>query len=160
MNKKLTDIVYGCVAVLFSLILWFILIPSQVQAKEAVIGEVQMFPRVAVIFIGMSGLVLIINRVMGISDKSQIFNLKNYSVNLKLLIKQIVFILVTLLFIKIIPLLGFVVATVLYVFSMLYYFGSKKLVNNIIISISFSFVSYILFSKLFKVGLPEGLLPF
>jgi len=160
MNKKLTEIVYGCVAVLFSLILWFILIPGQVQAKEAVIGEVQMFPRVAVIFIGISGLVLVVNRVIEIPDKSQIFNSKNYSVNLKVLIKQIVFVLATLLFITIIPLLGFIIATVLYVFLMLYYFGSKKLVNNIIISIVFSFATYTLFSRLFKVGLPEGLLPF
>lgn len=53
---------------------------------------------------------------------------------------------------------GFVIATTFVFFGVSYAYGAKKLLKNLAISIIFSLIVYLAFSKGLNVGLPAGIL--
>jgi len=53
---------------------------------------------------------------------------------------------------------GFVIATTVVFFGVSYAYGAKKLLKNLAISIIFSLIVYLAFSKGLNVGLPAGIL--
>lgn len=160
LNKKLIDIIYGSVAFLFSLFCLAYLIPVHVKVNAAYAVGPKTFPQMSALLIGFAGLALVATRLSEFPDKRAIFRKVNYSFNWKYLLRQIVFIVAMVAYIKLIPILGFVIASILFVLGMLYFFGSRSLAVNLLVSVVFSMIVYLLFSRLFQVNLPFGLLHF
>lgn len=160
MNKKLIDIIYGSVAFLFSLFCFTYLIPVHVRVNAAYAVGPKTFPQMSALLIGFAGLALVVTRLLELPDKRAIFRKENYRFNWKHLLRQVVFIVAMVAYIKLVPILGFVIASALFVLGMLYFFGSSSLTVNLLASVVFSLIVYLLFSRLFQVSLPLGLLPF
>ena len=159
MKKQITDIVYGFVAFSFSIFCFAWLIPTQVKARKAYLADASIFPELAALLIGFAGLALVVTRVWALPDKRALFDTASYAVNGRILLRQAIFIAAMVGYLKLMPVLGFVLASVLFAFAMLYYFGSRSLVKNAVISIVFSLSVYVLFTRLFQVVLAPGLLP-
>jgi len=160
MNKKIIDILYGFAAFLFSIVCFVYLIPVHVKSNTSFAVGPKTFPEIAALLIGFAGLALVINRLGSLPDKSVLFKKESYSLNWKSLLRQLIFVIAMVAYIQLIPILGFVLASTLFVFAMLYYFGSRSLLKNALASVVFSVIVYLLFSKLFQVSLASGLLPF
>ena len=159
MNKKILDIAYGAVALLFSIFCFSYLIPVQVKASRFAVGY-KTFPQLSALLIGFSGFMLVVTRFWELPDKKAVFRKGNYSLNWKHLLRQAILVAATVAYIILIPVWGFVIISSLYLFVMLYYLGSNAPVKNAIVSVAFPLTAYFLFTKLFHVRLPPGLLPF
>lgn len=160
MDKKIMDIVYGSAAFGFSVFCFVYLIPVHVKTTTSYAVGPATFPRLSALLIGFAGMMLVLTRLWEMPDKKAVFQKENYGVDKKHLLRQAVFVAAMIAYILLIPVLGFVFASCLFVFAMLYYFGSRALVQNAVASVVFSILVYYLFSKLFQVGLPSGLAPF
>jgi putative tricarboxylic transport membrane protein len=66
----------------------------------------------------------------------------------------------TLAFFLVFELLGYVIATMLYLLPLMMYFNKGKRVTNVVTAVLFSLLSYLLFTKLLGVNLARGILPF
>lgn len=65
----------------------------------------------------------------------------------------------TLLYFIVFETLGFVVSTALYLLVLTYFFNRGKWVANVLTSLLFAVISYLMFTKLLGVNLPPGILP-
>lgn len=66
----------------------------------------------------------------------------------------------TAVYLGVFTLLGYVIATSLYLLGLMVYFHPGKWTANILTSVLFSLGSYLMFTKLLGVSLPPGVLPF
>ncbi|WP_257348660.1 tripartite tricarboxylate transporter TctB family protein [Pseudalkalibacillus decolorationis] len=65
-----------------------------------------------------------------------------------------------LLYIFLLEILGFIVATALFIFFCSWFLGYKKFITNVIVALAIPLFIYLLFSNFLKITLPEGMLPF
>lgn len=66
------------------------------------------------------------------------------------------FLFVYVLFLEI---LGFVIMTALFIFFCSWFLGYKKHITNVIVSILFPVIIYLMFTEFLKISLPQGILP-
>ena len=66
----------------------------------------------------------------------------------------------TAVYLAVFTLLGFVLATSIYLLALMAYFHPGKWTSNCLTSVLFSICSYLMFTKLLGVSLPPGVLPF
>lgn len=106
------------------------------------------FPRLICILLFIIALILLI---LSIKNNSK-YNFKN--INLKYSIITIIFFII---YVFLIEKLGYLVSTIIFMTSIIFLLRSKSFLLNIIFSIIFSVVIYLMFSKGFNVSLPEGI---
>jgi hypothetical protein len=123
-------------------------------------ADASMFPRLAALVIGLSGLLLVVSRVWALPDKRALLDKANYAVNGKNLLRQAIFIVAMVAYLELIPMLGFVIASTVVTFAMLYFFGARALGINAVVSVVYSAAVYALFSHVFQIPLASGVLPF
>ncbi|WP_314295559.1 tripartite tricarboxylate transporter TctB family protein [Fusobacterium periodonticum] len=108
------------------------------------------FPRFICIILFLIALILLI-----FSIKNKNFSkIKDKSSNLKY---SVVTIILFIIYIFLIERLGYLTSTIMFMISIIFLLKSKSLLINIIFSVVFSSVIYLLFSKGFNVSLPEGI---
>ena len=108
------------------------------------------FPRFICIILFLIALILLI-----FSIKNKNFSkIKDKSSNLKY---SVVTIILFIIYIFLIERLGYFTSTIMFMISIIFLLKSKSLLINIIFSVVFSSVIYLLFSKGFNVSLPEGI---
>ena len=108
------------------------------------------FPRLICIILFLIALILLI-----ISIKNKNYSkIKNKNPNLKYSVITIIFFIV---YVFLIEKLGYLTSTIIFMISIIFLLKSKSLLINIIFSVVFSSVIYLLFSKGFNVSLPEGI---
>ena len=66
----------------------------------------------------------------------------------------------TAVYLAVFTLLGYVIATSIYLMALMAYFNHGKWTANILTSVLFCIGSYLMFTKLLGVALPPGVLPF
>ncbi|MDO8597115.1 MAG: tripartite tricarboxylate transporter TctB family protein, partial [Sulfuricaulis sp.] len=66
----------------------------------------------------------------------------------------------TAVYLAVFTLLGYVIATSIYLLALMAYFHPGKWTSNLLTSVLFCIGSYLMFSKLLGVSLPQGVLPF
>jgi len=66
----------------------------------------------------------------------------------------------TAVYLAVFTLLGYVIATSIYLVVLTAYFNRGKWTANILTSVLFCIVSYLMFTKLLGVSLPQGVLPY
>ena len=69
-------------------------------------------------------------------------------------------VLLTLLYFVVFERLGYALATTVYLYALMAYFNCGRWKTNMLTATLFSFVSYLLFTKLFGAQLAPGILPF
>ena len=108
------------------------------------------FPRLVCILLFVVALILLI---FSIKNKNYSKN-KYKNLNLKYSIITIIFFII---YVFLIEKLGYLVSTIIFMTSIIFLLKSKSFLLNIIFSIIFSVVIYLMFSKGFNVSLPEGI---
>ena len=106
------------------------------------------FPRLICIILFLIALILLI---FSIKNKNY-SKIKNKNPNLKYSVITIIFFIV---YVFLIEKLGYLTSTIIFMISIIFLLKSKSLLINIIFSVVFSSVIYLLFSKGFNVSLPE-----
>lgn len=66
----------------------------------------------------------------------------------------------TFLYFLVFEKLGYVIATTIYLLALTIYFNKKRMVMNVLTSVLFCVISYVLFTQLLGVTLARGPLPF
>lgn len=108
------------------------------------------FPKLICIILFLIALILLI---FSIKNKNY-SKIKNKNPNLKYSVITIIFFIV---YVFLIEKLGYLTSTIIFMISIIFLLKSKSLLINIIFSVVFSSVIYLLFSKGFNVSLPEGI---
>ena len=91
--------------------------------------------------------------------KSKGFPLIDFkSINGRYILRAFIMLLMTVLYYKLMKGVGFLITTPIYLFASFMLFGYKKKIKAAIIAILFSVVVYFLFTKVFLVILPRGIL--
>ena len=108
------------------------------------------FPRLICIILFLIALILLI---FSIKNKNY-SKIKNKNPNLKYSVITIIFFIV---YVFLIEKLGYLTSTIIFMISIIFLLKRKSLLINIIFSVVFSSVIYLLFSKGFNVSLPEGI---
>ena len=158
MSKNKTNVVASGVFLLFCVAMYTYIIPNYIKLKKnADIGP-DMFPKLVV---GILAVLAVINLVSALramkaagerwSDTK--FNWKQYLPQVGLIASGAVFLILA-------PILGFVVAAVPFLFFLLMYFGSKRIVLNIVLAIVYPTLLYLLFSKVLHISFPPGIFGF
>lgn len=80
------------------------------------------------------------------------------TINRRYLLRAFIMLLMTVLYYKLMKSIGFLITTPIYLFASFMLFGYKKKIKAAIIAIVFSVVVYFLFTKVFLVILPRGIL--
>lgn len=154
------DFLYGAGTVILSLVLWFWMIPTQIKTRKAYFNDVAMIPRFAVIVMAIMGLLLMIISCKKVGSVKQLLDFSAFKANWKGMLKLVLFIAALVLYIKLIPIAGFVICTIPFTFGLLWCFGSKPLWKNGIIAVVFAAIAYLLFMYAFRVNLPNSPLGF
>ena len=108
------------------------------------------FPRLICIILFLISLILLI---FSIKNKNY-SKIKDKNQNLKYSVITIIFFIA---YVFLIEKLGYLTSTIMFMISIIFLLKSKSLLINIIFSVVFSSVIYLLFSKGFNVSLPEGI---
>ncbi|WP_338971463.1 tripartite tricarboxylate transporter TctB family protein [Fusobacterium nucleatum] len=108
------------------------------------------FPRVVCILLFVVALILLI---FLIKNKNYLKN-KYKNQNFKYSIITIIFFII---YVFLIEKLGYLTSTIIFMISIIFLLKSKSFLINIIFSVVFSSIIYLLFSKGFNVSLPNGI---
>lgn len=144
------DGIIGIGLLIFSIITYFILIPNQINEISFGAGSLSpsFFPRVASGAIGFLAIILIINN----------FLLKHQTVILKFGPKSFSIILFMIAYVIGIQILGYLLATGLFLFILMLYLSRENWIKYLIIVAVFLVVNYLFFEKTLKLVLPRGYL--
>lgn len=80
------------------------------------------------------------------------------SINVKFLLRALLMVVMTYIYYKLMKPVGFLLTTVVYLFTSFILFGYKKKFKAVVIAIVFTVIVYFLFTKVFMVFLPKGIL--
>ncbi len=79
-------------------------------------------------------------------------------INKKFLVRALIMVVATFVYYKLMKPIGYLLTTPLYLFGSFMLFGYKKKIKGVIIAIVFTVVVYLLFTKVFMIFLPRGIL--
>lgn len=130
---------------------------STVSARGAgatFLSGTKAFPTMVIIFTGLLSLVIFFQDYHG-KEKSSKIKLDK-KVLITILKCTVIFVVYALIFEK----LGYILSTVLLLIGLLSILNQGKLKQNIIISVAFSVIAFIIFSKLLAISLPPGIINF
>lgn len=156
MKRMNREIVSGSFITLVCIIIYFFVIPGQIKLKaNAVLGP-EFFPKIAVILTGACSLIYTIIQMYSLKDSKTSDN-DSFSFSIKAYYRQIIFILFGFAFLIVVEYLGFPIASILLLISLLFFFGSKGVAKNIIIAVVYGCCVYYLFSVILKISFPPGI---
>jgi len=146
-----TDQILGLILFIFSVVMWFILIPSQVVGNKG-----QYFPKFITFWIGFSGILLVCLKKKKTND-TYMPEEKN---NTKLRYKYDLYITFGLIIIYylITEHLGFFVTSYLLVFMLMINFGIRNWKLLISMPLSLLVITYLFLVKVLELSLPNGIL--
>jgi len=146
------DAYIGIGLFILSLIMYFFILPSQI--KILTYGAYGLspfvFPKIATLGIMFLSVVLVINSFWKLKEKQ-------YS---KMVPRSWVIMLFLIGYLFLIDLIGFLVASSVFLFALMMYLNRKNWLKYILVIFFFILINYIFFEKILKVMLPRGrLLP-
>jgi hypothetical protein len=160
MKEIIRDLRSGIVAVIFSIFMYFWMIPQQIKVRKGVIMGPDYLPRFLIIIIGLCGMVLILRGLFFLKKRGEL-SVKvilgnNFFAGLKKYLPHIIFLLVSILYLLVMPLLGFILTSIPLLIFLLLYFGHSNFVRSVVTSVLFIVVVYLLFTYVFRIKFPIG----
>lgn len=137
--------ILGIVIVVFCLVLWFFIIPTQVKGKEQ-----KIFPRLTIVFLAIPGVSLIVSRKEVSGDFS------HQSFDREGVIRVIVTACILAIYLFIIDYVGFFPASFLFFVILMAYFGVRSWKKFLFIPVAILFAIYFIIERLLRFPLPEG----
>lgn len=148
-GHKRTDFYIGTGLFLFSLVIYFFVIPNQIKEISFGAGSLSpsFFPKLATMVIGFLSLILMFNNFfLRQQTKIYAFGPKAF---------QIILFLIAYVFG--IQILGYLMATGVFLFALMLYLSREKWLRYIFIILGFLIVNYYFFEKVLNLILPRGL---
>ncbi|MGN0906093.1 MAG: tripartite tricarboxylate transporter TctB family protein [Bullifex sp.] len=151
-NRKAADFIISIVLLVMSAFLFMNAMKMPSAEKGIGPGDYPKFICAVLFFLSLVQLVSVIASVKGIPliDFKQI--------NTRYLLRALIMVAATFVYYKLMKPVGFLIMTPLYLFGSFMLFGYKKKVKGAVIAIVFSVAVYLLFTKVFMVFLPRGIL--
>jgi len=144
MNK---DQKFGIILLIFCLILWFFIIPTQISStKDAV------YPRFVNVWIAICGILLIL-KSWKITEKIILYESKDE----KGIIRVVATVIVFLIYIFMIDFLGFFISSFIFIIILMLSFGVRQWIKLISVPIIILLFLYFLIKKILFFPLPEGI---
>lgn len=144
MNK---DQKFGIILLIFCLILWFFIIPTQISStKDAV------YPRFVNVWIAICGILLILKSWKS-TEKIILYESKDE----KGIIRVVATVIVFLIYIFMIDFLGFFISSFIFIIILMLSFGVRQWIKLISVPIIILLFLYFLIKKVLFFPLPEGI---
>lgn len=156
MKKEQQGILSGGFIAILSFIVYFFLIPTQIKLKKGVEIGPEFFPKIAVMLVAICSLAYVIFQVISLKSTKTSFK-EGFSINIKEYKNHLIFISSAILFLAVVEYLGFAISAILLTIFLLFFFGSKGIVKNIVIGIVYGTVVYLLFSQVLRISFPVGI---
>ena len=155
-RTRQNSIVFAGLIAVFGIVLLTVLIPKYIKVTARMTGiSPRLFPQI------IAGLMIVLSAAWIIMElramKKSGEDFKGYFPNLKALLPQVALIGSGIIFLVLAPMLGFVIASVPFVFFLLWLFGSKRWWLNAIVAVAYPIVLYVLFHYLLRVNFPVGM---
>jgi hypothetical protein len=158
-----SDIVPAVFLIVFSIILYWIIIPAQIhipsQVKSAFLSPA-FAPKVFTLFVGLMGLVLLLITLVRLRTGSSISRIER--VDRKGVLREesviVAILIICFVFALSIKYFGMVIPSILFLGIMMSYFGQRKWVLVLIIMLLVPLILYFFFHDLANVVLPKGTL--
>ena len=151
-TKKAADFIISILLLILSAFLF--LNASRMPSAEKGIGpgDYPMFICAVLFFLALLQLISVIISAKGIP----LIDFR--AVNTRYLVRTLIMAALTFVYYKLMKPVGFLITTPLYLFASFMLFGYKRKVKGVVIALVFSVAVYILFSRVFMVFLPRGIL--
>ena len=151
-TKKAADFIISILLLILSAFLF--LNASGMPSAEKGIGpgDYPMFICAVLFFLALLQLISVIISAKGIP----LIDFR--AVNTRYLVRTLIMAALTFVYYKLMKPVGFLITTPLYLFASFMLFGYKRKVKGVVIALVFSVAVYILFSRVFMVFLPRGIL--
>lgn len=148
----------GVSIVFLTLLLYFIVIPSQIKIKNVHSMGPDFMPKLMIGVFGICGIIMILKNLGAMKGEkgSNLHILRG----LAKYWPQVVLLLLLLIYLIIMPMLGFVISSMIFLFFLLWYFGESNAVKNIIVSVIYVLLAWYVFTNFFKISFPKGILGF
>jgi putative tricarboxylic transport membrane protein len=156
MRSEQTGVVSGIILLIVSAVFHFILIPTQVRLRPGAAVGPEFFPELVVVVIGVLAIVLILTQMKAIKDSGKPFK-EDFVFRIKDYLNHAIFITAAIVFLAVVRHLGFVISAVFLTIFLLFFFGSKGVVKNIVIGIIYGIAVYWLFGTIARVNFPVGI---
>lgn len=144
MNK---DQKFGIIILIFCLILWFFIIPTQISStKDAV------YPRFVNVWIAICGILLILKSWKS-TEKIILYESKDK----KGIIRVVAIVIIFLIYIFMIDFLGFFISSFVFIIILMLSFGVRQWIKLISVPIIILLFLYFLIKKILFFPLPEGI---
>ncbi len=144
MNK---DQKFGIILLIFCLILWFFIIPTQISSTEDAV-----YPRFVNVWIAICGILLIIKSWKS-TEKIILYESKDE----KGIIRVVATVLIFLIYIFMIDFLGFFISSFIFIIILMLSFGVRQWIKLISVPIILLLFLYFLIKKILFFPLPEGI---
>lgn len=149
---KAADFLIALAVVVISIVLWFQADKMPQSNRGIGPGDFPKFICVVLFVLGMIQLVSIVVRSKGIP----LIDFK--SVNVRYLVRVLIMLALTFVYYKLLKPVGFLLMTPVYLFASFILFGYRKKLIAAVVAVAFPVVVYFLFSRVFMVILPRGIL--
>lgn len=144
MNK---DQKFGIILLIFCLILWFFLIPTQISSTKDAI-----YPRFVNVWIAICGILLILKSWKS-TEKIILYESKDKQGIIRVVATVIIF----LIYIFTIDFLGFFISSFIFIIILMLSFGVRQWIKLISVPIIILLFLYFLIKKVLFFPLPEGI---
>ncbi len=145
MNVTQKSRILGIVIIVFCIVLWFFMIPTQVKGKEQ-----KIFPRLITVFLAIPSALLIASR----KEVSEDFS--HQSFDREGVLRVIVTACLFAIYLFIIGYVGFFPASFLFFVVLMAYFGVRSWKKFLFIPVVLLFAIYFIIERLLRFPLPEG----
>jgi ABC-type Fe3+ transport system permease subunit len=159
---KQDDALYGLILSCIFLLLYFVVIPLEVEifsAHEAV--QADFFPRLlTIMLICFSGLLMVIGLTVGREKSGEATKVNAQSKKREAWKRVGVISFTFILYLIIVTPVGFIISSLAFLLFSMNYFGSRKWILNVILSMVFVLGINFVFRRILHVDLPQGILGF
>lgn len=160
MKDTIRDLRSGIVIVACSLLAYFWLIPSQIRIRRVVSQGPDFLPKLLVIIIGACGVIMVVKSIYSLHKQGKLSMqtiMGSSPLNsIKTFLPQIIFLVACALYMILMPLIGFITSSILVLTFLLYFFGNTRIMKNLLTSVIYVIVIFLLFTYVFRIKFPMG----
>ena len=151
-TRKAADFWVALAVVVISVVFWIQADKMPQSTRGIGPGDFPKFICAILFFLGIVQLVSVVVKCKGIP----LIDFKN--VKVRYLVRVLIMFVLTFVYYKLLKPVGFLLTTPFYLFASFILFGYKKKLTAAIVAVVFSVAVYFLFSRVFMVILPRGIL--
>ena len=151
-TKKAADFIISIILIALSVFLYMIADKMPGATKGIGPGDYPKFICTILFILGVIQLISVIVASKGIP----LIEIKE--INAKYLLRALIMVVATFVYYKLMKPIGYIITTPIFLFGSFMLFGYKKKIKGVIIALIFTIAVYLLFTKVFMIFLPRGIL--